>query len=145
MQLEAYRALSPRNPMPFFPVAIPAGPGREIEQEPEWIDIEQFLREGRENVLYVRAFGLSMKAKNENGIDDGDLLVVHRTGMAEPGDVVIAEVNGEFTIKRLKKHAHGLYLVPANEAYPVRQVHASDKFAVWAVVTHVIHAFKKAA
>jgi DNA polymerase V len=145
MRLEVYVPKTPVNPIAYLPIPIPAGPAAAVEQEPEWIDIEQFLREGRDHVLYVRAYGLSMKSKDENRIDDGDLLVVHRTGAAEPGDVVIAEVNGEFTIKRLKRHSHGLYLVPANDAYPIRRVDRSDDFRVWAVVTHNIHRFRRLA
>lgn len=130
---------------PVLPIPIPAGPAAAIEQEPEWIDIDQYLRDGRDSVLYVKAYGLSMKSKTENSIDDGDLLVVHRTGWAEPGDIVIAEINGEFTIKKLGNGSHGLYLVPANEAYEPRKVRETDSFAVWAVVTHVIRRMKRAA
>jgi DNA polymerase V len=54
---------------------------------------------------------------------------------------VIAEVNGEFTVKRLRSHSQGLYLVPANDMYPVRQVHRRDTFSIWAVVKFVIHSF----
>lgn len=86
-----------------------------------------------------------MKSRMEAGIDDGDILAVKQTGFAEPGDVVIAEVNGEYTIKRLKHHAHGLYLVPANEDYPIRRVERTDTFKVWAVVEHVIHRMRRAA
>lgn len=144
MQLQVFVPKSSNNLRPFYPVAIPAGKAQPIEQEPEWIDIDQYLR-GDQDVVYVRATGLSMKAKYEAGIDDGDILAVKRTGFAEPGDVVIAEVNGEFTVKRLKHHTHGLYLVPANDDYPIRRVERSDSFSVWAVVSYVIHKMKKAA
>ncbi len=130
---------------PIFPVAVPAGKAQPIEQEPEWIDIDLHIRGGHDHVVYVRATGLSMKAKFEAGIDDGDILAVKRTGFAEPGDVVIAEVNGEFTIKRLRRHSHGLYLVPANDDYPIRRVERTDSFSVWAVVDYVIHKVKRAA
>ncbi|MEQ1643747.1 MAG: S24 family peptidase, partial [Pyrinomonadaceae bacterium] len=97
------------------------------------------------NIVFVRATGLSMKAKMEAGIDDGDILAVERTGFARPGDVVVAEINGEFTIKRLKHHHNGLYLVPANTDYPICRVTRTDSFSVWAVVSYVVHKMRRAA
>lgn len=145
MNLHVLSTKTSNNLRPFFPVAIPAGTPQPIEQEAEWIDIDQYICGGRDHVIYVRASGLSMKAKMEAGIDDGDILAVQRTGFAQPGDVVIAEINGEFTIKRLKHHSHGLYLVPANEDYPIRRVERTDNFSVWAVVSTVIHKMRRAA
>lgn len=145
MQLQILAPQMSQKLRPYFPIPVPAGPAQSIEQEPEWIDIDQHIRGGQDQVIYVRAVGLSMRSKHEAGIDDGDILAVHRTGMAKPGDVVIAEVNGEFTIKRLKHHSHGLYLVPANEDYPIRRIDRADTFSVWAVVSYVIHKMKRAA
>lgn len=145
MQIQVLSTKPNQTKRPFFPVGIPAGKATQIEQEPEWIDIDQYIRGGQDTIVYCRASGLSMKSKLEAGIDDGDILAVHRTGFAAPGDVVIAEINGEYTIKRLKHHSHGLYLVPANEDYPIRRVDRTDSFSVWAVVSHVIHRMRKAA
>lgn len=130
---------------PYFPVPIPAGPPTEIEQDADWIDIDKYISGDQGETAFVKASGLSMQSKLEAGIDDGDMLAVKLTGFAEPGDVVIAQINGEFTVKRLKHHTHGLYLVPANENYPIRRVDRTDDFRVWAVVSHVIHRMRKAA
>jgi len=130
---------------PFFSVPIPAGPAAEIDQDLEWIDIDDYISNGNDETVFIRASGLSMKSKYEAGIDDGDILAVQLKGFAEPGEVVVAQVNGEFTIKRLKQHSHGLYLVPANTDYPLRRVERSDSFRVWAVVSHVIHRMRRAA
>lgn len=130
---------------PFFPVPIPAGPPTDIEQDADWIDIDNYISDGHDETAFVKATGLSMQSKLEAGINDGDMLAVKLTGFAEPGDVVIAQVNGEFTVKRLKHHSHGLYLVPANENYPIRRVDRSDSFKIWAVVSHVIHKLRRAA
>lgn len=145
MKLQVLQPTMSQKLSPFFPVPIPAGQAMPIEQEPEWIDIDQYIRGGDEGVIYVRASGMSMKAKMEAGIEDGDLLAVVRTGVAHPGDVVVAEINGEFTIKRLKQRSHGLYLIPANEDYPTRRIEKTDTFSVWAVVSHVIHRLRRAA
>ena len=130
---------------PYFPVPIPAGPPTEIEQDADWIDIDKYISGDQGETAFVKASRLSMQSKLEAGIDDGDMLAVKLTGFAEPGDVVIAQINGEFTVKRLKHHTHGLYLVPANENYPIRRVDRTDDFRVWAVVSHVIHRMRKAA
>lgn len=145
MTLEIYIPEQSSNLSPFFPVPVPAGAAIAIEQEAEWINIDRYLCQGMDHVVYIKASGLSMKTKDENRIDDGDILVVRRSDSAQPGDVVIAEINGEFTVKRLKNHAHGLYLVPANDDYPIREVVRSDTFAVWGVVVFVIHKFERRA
>lgn len=115
-----------------------------MDQDPEWIDIDKYIR-GTNDIVYCRASGLSMKSRQEIGIDDNDIIAVQPTGFARPGDVVIAEVNGEYTIKRLKHHAHGLYLVPANEDYPIRRIERTDAFRVWGRVHYVIHKMRRAA
>ncbi len=130
---------------PFFPVPVPAGPPTDIEQEAEWLDIDRYISDGNGETVFIRATGLSMQSRFEAGINDGDLLAVKLTGFARPGDVVVAQVNGEFTVKRLKSHSHGLYLVPANDAYPIRRVERRDDFRIWAVVSHVIHKLRRAA
>lgn len=130
---------------PFFPVPVPAGPATEIEQESEWLDIDRYISDGHGETVFIRATGLSMQSRFEAGINDGDILAVKLTGFAQPGDVVVASVNGEFTIKRMKNNVRGLYLVPANENYPIRRVERQDDFRVWAVVSHVIHKLRRAA
>ena len=145
MKLQVLNPKSSKKLRPFFPIAIPAGKAQPIEQEPEWIDIDHYIRGNQDNTVYVRATGRSMKSKHEAGIDDGDILAVQRTRCAKPGDVVIAEINGEFTVKRLRHHTHGLYLVPANDDYPIRKVERSETFSVWAVVSYVIQKMRRAA
>ena len=102
-------------------------------------------RSGRDDFVWMKAVGVSMESRFEAGIGDGDIMAVELTGFAQPGDVVVAEINGEYTVKRLKHHAHGLYLVPANDAYPIRKVQRSDTFRVVGRVRFSIHDFRKAA
>ena len=124
---------------PYFPVPVPAGYAQAVEQTAETISIDDYLRGNSPDVVgYLRVQGDSMLGDR---IRHGDLLVVERTEHARCGDVVVAEINGEFTVKRLKRHSHGLYLVPANDAYPVQAVRRQDDFRIWAKVKHVIHSF----
>lgn len=146
MKIEILATRPSKDLQQFISIPIPAGPAAAlVQEEVEWIDIDHYIRDGKAEVVYCRASGLSMQSKRENRIDDGDILAVLRSGFAEPGDIVVAEVNGEFTIKKLKHHAHGLYLVPANDDYPIRKVERSDTFSVWGVVIAGVHRFRRAA
>ncbi len=61
------------------------------------------------------------------GIRDGDFVVVQKTLSAMPGDVVLAYVDGEFTLKTLARDEHGFYLEPANRAFaPMRPEHGLE-------------------
>lgn len=138
MTFQTLTAATSSSLTPFFPIAVAAGYPQPAEHHPEWINIDEYLRRGSDTVAYIRVRGDSMVGDR---INDGDILVVHRCSHARAGDVVIAEINGEFTVKRLRSHSQGLYLVPANDIYPIRQVHRRDTFSIWAVVKFVIHSF----
>lgn len=70
------------------------------------------------------------------GINSGDLLVVERGKEAQNGDVVVARVSGQFTVKRFRRQHGALSLVPANPAYPIPP---PEDFSVWGVVKYSIH------
>ena len=65
-------------------------------------------------------------------------LVVDRSLTAQNNDIILAVVNGEFTVKFLKKNDHRCWLVPANRKYPELEITADMSFQVWGVVTHII-------
>src|SRR5690606_34574193 len=91
----------------------------------------------------VRVGGNSMIGA---GIHDGDVLVVDRSLDPDSGDVIIAALDGELTVKRvrLRRWAGGqiqaLWLVPEHPDYPLIEVTAEMDFEVWGVVTYVLHA-----
>lgn len=105
------------------------------------IDLNDLLIQHREATFYVRISGDSM---TDAGILDGDLAVVDKSLAAKDGDIVIAFVNGEFTIKqfRIDKDRTRGWLVPWNDRYPRIEVNADDDFRIWGVVTHVIHSLR---
>ena len=80
--------------------------------------------------------GWSMR---DAGIADGDELVVDRSVAPEPGRVVIAEIDGELTVKRLQRSRQGWILEAANQDFPDIVVAAGSRLEVWGVVTYVIH------
>lgn len=64
------------------------------------------------------------------GICDGDLLVVHRTPDARSGQVVVARINDEVTVKRLRRRGRGIFLEAENPNHRTLQVNSADDFAI---------------
>ncbi|WP_173636409.1 translesion error-prone DNA polymerase V autoproteolytic subunit [Paramixta manurensis] len=79
------------------------------------LDLNELCITRRAATFFVRASGSSME---ELGLYDGDVMIVDRAEQAAQGDIVIAEVSGEFTVKRLQLHPQ-VALLPMNPAYPV--------------------------
>ncbi|QSH42080.1 translesion error-prone DNA polymerase V autoproteolytic subunit [Lentisphaerota bacterium ZTH] len=86
--------------------------------------------------FFIRAAGDSML---EAGICDGDILVVDRSLDGKDGNVVIAVVNNEFTVKILSKTKSVVKLKPANPKYKPIELHGDEECRLWGVVTAVIH------
>lgn len=72
-------------------------------------------------------------------IHTGDILVVDRSIEGSNGKIVVAIMNGEFTVKRLSKTPSGTFLVPENPKYPTIKINEDSDFQIWGVVTFVIH------
>ncbi len=85
----------------------------------------------------LRVVGLSMR---DVGIIDGDLLAVHRTPNAEDGQIVVARLDDEITVKRLKHRRGHLLLLPENPDFAPIEVDAKrvDSFAIEGVYVGVI-------
>lgn len=77
----------------------------------------------------------------EAGIGDGDLLVVDSAITASHGDIVIAAVDGEFTVKRLQLRP-SVQLVPMNSSYSPITLGSEESLNVFGVVTHVVKAVR---
>ncbi|BDU16899.1 transcriptional repressor LexA [Lysobacter auxotrophicus] len=75
----------------------------------------------------LRVQGDSMR---EEGIFDGDLVAVKRASDARDGQIVIARIDEEITIKRLERNAHGLRLLPRNPDYPPIEIAPGCDFAI---------------
>ena len=85
---------------------------------------------------FVRAQGDSMSGA---GVQDGDLLVVDRSLEPEDGSMVIACVDGEFTVKTYRRDRRGVRLEAANPAYPPIRFAGEMELRVFGVVTAVVH------
>ncbi|OPZ96160.1 MAG: LexA repressor [Planctomycetes bacterium ADurb.Bin412] len=73
------------------------------------------------------------------GIHPGDILIVDRALEPKDRNVVIANINGELTVKRIRIKYKKILLMPENENYPPLPIPADMDFQVWGVVTYVIH------
>jgi repressor LexA len=84
------------------------------EELVDTMSLDEFLVENREATYVLKVDGNSMK---DAGIQDGDLVLVEKTSTAQIGDIIIAEVDNEFTMKYLREDDQGKYLEPANKNY----------------------------
>jgi DNA polymerase V len=101
------------------------------------LDLNRYLIKHPAATFFVRVTGDSMI---DAGIHPGDLLIVDRAIAPTNGKVVIAVLNGELTVKRVRQSKQKLLLVPDNPKYPSLQIHAEMDFQIWGVVTNVVHA-----
>ena len=100
------------------------------------LDLNEFLVKHPAATYFVRVQGYSMIGK---GIHDGDLLVVDRSIDPSDGDVVIAAIDGEFTVKTLRIKAGKVALQPANDNYPLIVLKGATELQLFGKVTAVIH------
>lgn len=102
------------------------------------LDFNRDLIRNPESTFYGRVEGDSMI---EAGICDGDIAVIDRSIEAQNGDVIVAYINEEFTIKYLDlTHRKDGYieLLPANRNFRPIRIHEFDEFEVWGVVVWTI-------
>ncbi len=122
---------------PFIDTMVSAGfpsPADDYLDLP--IDLNEYLVENSAATFYIRVSGNSMQ---DEGIDDGDLLVVDRSKTPKNNDIVIGVLNGEFTVKKIQKTKTKLFMVAANKEYKKIEITEEMDFSVWGVVTYVIH------
>jgi DNA polymerase V len=100
------------------------------------LDLNQHLIKHPSATFYVYARGDSMVSA---GISDGDMLIVDRSLEAKNGSIVVAIINGEFTVKGISKVNGHLYLMPHNTSYNPIKITEEMDFEIWGVVTHSIH------
>jgi DNA polymerase V len=123
--------------IPYFVSGVAAGfpsPAEDYMEKP--LDLNELVIKHPFATFFVRVEGDSMK---NAGIFSDDILVVDRSLEAQNGKIIVALLNGEFTVKRLLKTAQGITLCPENESFSPIKVTPESEFQVWGVVTYVIH------
>jgi repressor LexA len=108
------------------------------EELRDTLSLDEFLVSNPDASFLLRVSGDSMTGA---GILPGDLVIVDRGQTAKSGDIVIAEVDGEWTMKFLKKSGDSVYLVPANPKYkPIRPQY---ELKITGVVTAVVRKYQR--
>ena len=126
-----------RIELPLFSNKVRAGfPSPAEDHIEQKLDLNQFLIKHPAATFFVRVEGDSMK---NGGISNGDILIVDRAITPQSGQIIVAILNGEFTVKRVKKQGKRLFLIPENPEFPLMEVTEEVDFQVWGVVTYTIH------
>jgi DNA polymerase V len=121
-------------PLPLAATSIQAGfPSPADDYLEDTLDLNEHLISHPASTFFVRVQGDSM---NDANIHSGDILIVDKSLDAKPGDVVIAQLDGEFTVKTLQMEKGKPVLVAANPDYPKILLQADS--LIWGVVTHSI-------
>ena len=125
---------------PLFPLAseaISAGFPSPAEDYIELgIDLNKYLIKNPISTFFLRVSGNSM---NNAGIYNNDLLIVDRSINPNPGHIVIALLDGEFTLKRLIKEKNNYYLKADKENYPAINLYNYIDIQIWGVAIYSIH------
>lgn len=99
------------------------------------ISIDQEVVRNEEATFYARVSGESMQGA---GLDDGDLLVIDRSMEPQHDKIAVCYIDGDFTVKRLKVTADGVFLIPENPKYQPIKVTEENELIIWGIVTYVV-------
>lgn len=106
------------------------------EDRGDGMSLDEYLIPRRDASYMLKVKGDSMK---DAGIVEGDMVIVERTQDARPGNIVIAEVDGAWTMKYLRKKDGKLYLEAANSRY--KDIHPRGELKIEAVVRSVVRKY----
>jgi DNA polymerase V len=138
---EATQNLAVLQQPPLFAHTLAAGfPSPADDYVERRLDLNDYCVDRPEATFFFRVKGLSMIGA---GIFEGDILVVDRSITAASGKVVVAVLDGEFTVKRLQLPRMGttepVQLLPENPEFSPIVVQEGQDLAIWGVARHVIH------
>ncbi len=100
------------------------------------LDLNKYLIKHPASTFYIYVKGDSMI---DDGIYSGDIMIVDKSLNPKSNDIIIAVINGDFTVKKLYKKNNKLFLIPANKKYRLISITDEMDFEIWGVVTHTIH------
>lgn len=129
--------LSIANPVKILGIVEAGFPSPAEEELIDTISLDKFLIQNPTSTFMLRVSGDSMI---EAGILPGDMVIVDRSQTPKSGDIVIAEVDGEWTMKYLKKHGNAITLIPANQKY--KPIKPKNEIRIAGVVTAVIRKYR---
>ena len=121
---------------PLFDQAVAAGfPSPAEGYLEKGLDLNQYLVRNQAATFFFRVRGDSMV---DARIHDGDLIVVDRSIAPQPGHIVLAVVNNDYTVKRYSHHNGVIELKSANPAYPTIRLNDLDELQIWGVVVGAV-------
>lgn len=135
--------IGPASPLrvihiPYFEALVRAGfPSPAEGYQEERIDLNELVVKNPLSTFFVRVQGNSMIGSR---IFDGSLLVVDRSAEVKENSNCLCFLNGEFTVKKIKRVGGKLYLTGNNPQSPMKPIEVPEgsDFAVWGVVTKVV-------
>ena len=135
----SFRSASGKLKIPLLSDSISAGfPSPADDYTEENIDLNEHLISNPFSTFFLRVKGDSMI---NAGIKDKDLIIVDKSLRAKPGNIIIAMIDGEFTIKRLSIKNNELYLKAENHNYPDFRFKNHIDVQIWGVVIYSIHSY----
>ncbi len=120
--------------LPYYQSVKAGFPSPAEEEANDRLSLDKFLVDKPNSTILIRVKGDSMTGA---GIMEGDIVIVERTGGAGSGDIVVANLEGEFTVKTLIRKNGRLYLEPANANYPVLDLESFPSHSLVGVVKGV--------
>jgi len=132
IQCETERSL----PLHFADEGVRAGfpsPAQDFMEQA--LDFNRDMIKNPDATFYARVKGDSMI---DDGISNGDILVIDRSLSSQNGSLAVCAIDGEFTLKRIKVIDSEIYLMPANRAYNPIKITEGQEFIVWGIVLYVI-------
>lgn len=128
-------------PIPLFSHKVAAGfPSPADDYIEDRLSLDTHFIHHKEATFFVRAKGSSMVGA---GIFDDDLLIVDKSLSPTSGDIVIAVVDGELTVKRLLLRGQQVFLKPESSTFDVIEFKEGQELQIWGVVTATIKTFHK--
>lgn len=117
--------------------SVKAGIPSDVSEElHETLNLENFLVQKKESTYMLEVDGDSMI---EAHIEKGDHVLVEKTNQAKNGEIVIAEVDGEFTMKYFRKEGNKIYLQPANKN--LKNIYPKNSFSIIGIIKAVIRKY----
>lgn len=124
------------NEIPLLGLVEAGFPTSVDEDRGESTSLDDYLIDHKESSYLLEVKGDSMI---DEGIREGDLVLAERRGEPKDGDIVIAEVDGGWTMKYFRKKGNTVYLEPANKKY--KPIYPKYEFRVAAIVKGVIRKY----
>ena len=137
--MDSFDSTTKKFKIPLLTDSVSAGfPSPADDHTEENIDLNEHLISNPFSTFFLRVKGDSMI---NAGIKDKDLIIVDKSLIAKPGDIVIAMIDGEFTVKRLSIKNDELYLKAENHNYPDFRFKNHLNVQIWGVVIYSIHSY----